>query len=214
MDVQMPVMGGYDATAAIRAVEKASGGHIPIVALTAHAMKGDREVCLAAGMDGYLTKPIKPLALFQEVERLTADRSEAIVAAGPGLDDGSLLERFMGDTELLGSVAVLFLESEAALRAELASALSSGDGSRLARAAHSLKGSVGNFGAGNAMALAGELEALGRDNNLVPAGKVFGGLVESLDDLRSQLEGIIHVPALVTGLQGDDATDPGKALIG
>jgi len=70
MDVQMPVMGGFEATAAVREMEKGTGKHIPIVALTAHAVKGDRERCLAAGMDGYVGKPIHPEELFQQIEAL------------------------------------------------------------------------------------------------------------------------------------------------
>jgi two-component system, sensor histidine kinase and response regulator len=70
MDVQMPVMGGFEATAAVREMEKGTGRHIPIIALTAHAMDGDRERCLAAGMDGYLSKPIHQRALFEQIEAL------------------------------------------------------------------------------------------------------------------------------------------------
>jgi CheY-like chemotaxis protein len=193
MDVQMPVMGGYEATAAIRALEKTAGagGHIPIVALTAHAMKGDRELCLAAGMDGYLTKPTKPLALIHEVERLAAGTAAA-VAPVPVPDDSSLLERFLGDAELLYSVAEVFLESEPGLRAEVARALASRDSNQVSRWAHTIKGSVGNFGAARAMGLAGELEILGRDDNLAPAGKVFAALVEALDGLRAQLDRIVQ----------------------
>jgi CheY-like chemotaxis protein len=72
MDVQMPVMGGFEATAAVREREKATGKHIPIVALTARAIKGDRERCLAAGMDGYVAKPIRPEELFEQIEALIA----------------------------------------------------------------------------------------------------------------------------------------------
>ena len=72
MDVQMPEMGGFEATAAIREREKTSGGHIPIVAMTAHAMKGDREKCLAAGMNEYLSKPIRTQQLYEVLERVTA----------------------------------------------------------------------------------------------------------------------------------------------
>jgi two-component system sensor histidine kinase/response regulator len=70
MDVQMPEMDGFEATALIREKEKASGGHVPIIALTAHAMKGDQERCLAAGMDDYLCKPLNPTALFEAIDRL------------------------------------------------------------------------------------------------------------------------------------------------
>ena len=70
MDVQMPVMGGFEATAAVREMEKGTGKHIPILALTAHAVTGDRERCLAAGMDGYVAKPIRPEELFEQIEAL------------------------------------------------------------------------------------------------------------------------------------------------
>jgi CheY-like chemotaxis protein len=70
MDVQMPEMGGLEATAAIRAREQATGAHLPVVAITAHAMKGDEERCLAAGMDGYVSKPIQPAALIEMIQTL------------------------------------------------------------------------------------------------------------------------------------------------
>jgi CheY-like chemotaxis protein len=74
MDIQMPEMDGFEATAAIRALEQLSGEHVPIIAMTAHALKGDKERCLAAGMDGYVSKPIHPRDLFSTIERLLANR--------------------------------------------------------------------------------------------------------------------------------------------
>ena len=71
MDVQMPEVDGFEATARIRARERAAGWHTPILATTAHALKGDRERCLAAGMDGYLAKPVQPRELIEAIARLT-----------------------------------------------------------------------------------------------------------------------------------------------
>jgi signal transduction histidine kinase/DNA-binding response OmpR family regulator len=78
MDLQMPEMDGFEATVAIREKEKAGGARLPIVALTAHAMKGDREKCLAAGMDGYLTKPIRTVELDEVLKKYLARRSEPV----------------------------------------------------------------------------------------------------------------------------------------
>src|SRR5262249_28568524 len=89
MDVQMPEMDGFEATAAIREREKQTGGHIPIIAMTAHALKGDEERCLAAGMDRYIAKPIRPTRLFNTMERLlyreTKRNQEARITEGEPL---------------------------------------------------------------------------------------------------------------------------------
>jgi CheY-like chemotaxis protein len=75
MDIQMPGMDGFEATAAIRAREKITGGRIPIVAMTAHAIKGDEEKCIAAGMDGYVSKPIQTVELFSVIARMLTPRA-------------------------------------------------------------------------------------------------------------------------------------------
>jgi CheY-like chemotaxis protein len=77
MDIQMPEMDGFEATAAIRTKEKSTGGHIPIIAMTAHALKGDQERCIAAGMDGYISKPIRTTELFTIIENAFGMDSES-----------------------------------------------------------------------------------------------------------------------------------------
>src|SRR5262249_30382217 len=108
MDLQMPVMSGLDATVAIRERERPPGAHVPIVAMTAHAMAGDRERCLAAGMDGYLSKPVDPQLLFAAVERPNTTAA-AVVAGVPAVFDmEALLGRVGGDRELMIEVIRLF----------------------------------------------------------------------------------------------------------
>jgi CheY-like chemotaxis protein len=114
MDVQMPELGGLEATAIIREKEKETGTHIPIVALTAHALRGDRERCLEAGMDAYLSKPIQPQQLRDLIEdvasasfkrdRRTPDRS----GAGHVLDGRALLAQVDGNVRLLGKLTGCF----------------------------------------------------------------------------------------------------------
>jgi two-component system sensor histidine kinase/response regulator len=164
MDVQMPGMGGFEATTAIRERERETGGRIPIVAMTARAMKGDREACLAAGMDAYVAKPISPKVLFDQIEALT-NRGTADPAER-ALDRADLLARFDGDHVLLGELATIFLEGYPARFAAVRTAAERRDTDALEAAAHSLKGSVANFGAQDAVEAAQRLESMGRRGDL------------------------------------------------
>jgi two-component system sensor histidine kinase/response regulator len=87
MDVQMPGMNGFETTAAIRAKEKVTGGHLPIIAMTAHALKGDQERCISAGMDGYVSKPIRTAELFSMIEGLLSNRNAAPAISAPIVSD-------------------------------------------------------------------------------------------------------------------------------
>ncbi len=143
MDVQMPEMDGLEATAAIRAREKTTGGRIPIIAMTAHAMKGDREICLAAGMDGYLSKPILAEALYAALEQVVpaggALASAPVRAAESDgesdvLDWGMALDRVRGRREFLIKMIELFFTECARLVPELRSAIDRADGPGVRRA--------------------------------------------------------------------------------
>jgi CheY-like chemotaxis protein/HPt (histidine-containing phosphotransfer) domain-containing protein len=180
MDVQMPEMDGLDATRAIRHGEIGTSRRLPIVALTAHAMKGDREVCLAAGMDAYLTKPVRAEALLDVIERLTGSRStsppvpvalpeKTPLAAQPALDAVEALARVAGDRELLGELVDLFRTESTRVIEEMRRAIEVGDSKTLERSAHKLRGSVASFSARGATQLALSLEIMGRDTSL-PSG--------------------------------------------
>jgi len=185
MDVQMPEMDGLEATAAIRAIEQASGAHIPIVALTAHAIKGDRERCLAAGMDGYVSKPVRAEDLFQAIEGLTFAAREANAGAEASLEDvldrSAAFAQVGGDMELFREIVAIFLETYPELLAHISDAVTRADGEALLRAAHTLKGSVGNFHAKPAFEAAFRLERMGRASE-------FGGAADAVESLEREME--------------------------
>jgi len=205
MDVQMPEMNGWEATAAIRARESQFGVHTPIVAMTAHALKGDQERCLAAGMDGYVSKPIRSDILVAEIERcLSATQtspktpssktlpanSHSTVAEDPlqeVLHRQALLDRVEGDRALLAEMVALFFEESPRQLAELQDSLANGDAPAAERAAHKLKGAVGNFAAPAAAAAAEKAEHLARAGDLDRARAAASTLDKELERLRPVL---------------------------
>ncbi len=202
MDVQMPELDGLDATAAIRAWEKSAGTHIPIMAMTAHAMKGDRERCLAAGMDGYTSKPIRIRELEQAIAQLV---SPSKPAEGPlpeetredGVIDGAaLLAGVDGNRSLLREIVRLFLADCPRRLAGIKEAVRRGDAEALRIEAHTLKGSVGNFAAKQAFAAAQRLEIMGRDGDLSKAGEARMALESELARLTEGLTKLTRHPSM------------------
>ncbi len=197
MDVQMPEMDGFQATALIREKEQASGQHVPIIAMTAHAMKGDRERCLAAGMDGYVAKPVRPDELFEALETLvpanvpSRKSTPADTGAGKVFDECVLLDRVCGDAQLLKELIDLFLQDYPRLMEEIAKAIEAQKAPALERAAHALKGAVGNFAAKGAYEAALHLERIGRAEQLISAQAAFDTLENEIARLKSALAGVV-----------------------
>jgi CheY-like chemotaxis protein/nitrogen-specific signal transduction histidine kinase len=190
MDVQMPELDGFEATAAIRAREQRSGAHIPIIAMTAHAMKGDRERCLAAGMDGYVAKPLDPEELFLALKGVAPPSSsvaaEATTVPLTAFDRSAALAR-IGDDELFGRLVELFLDECPKGMLEIARGISQRDGPVVERAAHNLKGAAAVFSAEAACRAAERLEAIGREQSWAEAEPAFRTLEDALAQLRLAL---------------------------
>jgi len=191
MDVQMPTMDGFEATGRIRQKEQLSGGHIPIIAMTAHAMKGDRERCLAAGMDGYIPKPIRAKDLYKAVETITAAIREAHGGGSEALDRDYLLAQSGGSAETLKEIVELFAVECPKLMAQIRSAITSGNASDLQRAAHTLKGSIQFFGAKRSAAAAFQLETMGRERTLSEAEEAWLELETEIERLMPLLTDLI-----------------------
>ena len=185
MDIQMPLMDGFAATRAIREYEQTIGYRTPIVAMTAHAMKGDRELCLEAGMDDYLAKPIRSKLLAAVLENVSSGveavpfgLSETVHPVMETLVDwDSALEGVDGDRDLLKSVIEVFLEESVRLMQELRTAVTESDFRRVHHSGHSLKGALLGAGAASTAELAQRLELMGAN-----------GSVESSDELLCELE--------------------------
>ena len=198
MDIQMPEMDGLEATAAIREREKTTGGHMPIIALTAHAMKGDREKCLAAGADEYLTKPIRTAELFEAVDRLQNTKITApfTIIPAPSATGASVIDievalrQVEGDRELLDEIVRIFADECPKTMAEIRNAIRAADLPFLERAAHSLKGSAANLGAMSVMASAQKIEECARAGDLSGARIQFQLLGGALEKLLLELEAV------------------------
>jgi two-component system sensor histidine kinase/response regulator len=211
MDVQMPRVSGFEATAAIREKQRASGQRIPIIAMTAHAIKGDREKCLEAGMDHYVTKPIDPRRLFAAINEVLGgtsyspnntsfisksstveknhSRNSSLHVAR--VDRDVLFGRVDGDRALLKDIVLLFLEDTPKLLQELRLAIEQGDAHGMSRAAHTLKGAVGNFGAARASELTRSIEAAIRQGDFAATNELFPQLDAELTALFPELSDII-----------------------
>ena len=189
MDVQMPEMDGLEATALIRRQQQ-PGRHIPIIAMTAHAMTGDRERCLRAGMDGYISKPVQSQLLFDAIEDLLPAAASAPVVASElasPLDKAALLAHVGDDMGLLREMVEIFNGSAPALLEQATSALAAGDADALHRATHALKGAASNFAATAACQAAIELDELAQSGRLEPACGALAALEGEISRLRLRL---------------------------
>ena len=215
MDIQMPEMGGVEATTRIREREAETGGHIPIVAMTAHAMAGDRERFLAAGMDEYISKPISQERLREVVRNLgaptprTSQRpagaldspktedapvSNTPSAASGGLpfDRDALLSRVEGDVELLRTLVGVFKADRPHRMKEIEAALQASDAAALSAAAHTIKGALSVFGAEPARSIAEELETLGREGRIDGASALVERLADAVDQTERGLDTFVR----------------------
>jgi CheY-like chemotaxis protein/HPt (histidine-containing phosphotransfer) domain-containing protein len=193
MDVQMPEMDGLDATRTLRELEKPKGAHVPVIALTAHAMERDKERCLEAGMDAYISKPITAQDLYETIEHIMQSREREVqpirIVASPTLvlNKAEVLERAGGDAELLQEIIALFLNDCPALLSEIRNAYQQRDPERLERAAHTLKGSVSNFAAEGAVNAALALENIGRNRDLSDTAAAIMHLEKEIERVREEL---------------------------
>jgi CheY-like chemotaxis protein len=201
MDVQMPELDGLDATRVIRQRERETGGHVPIVAMTAHAMKGDRERCLEAGMDDYVTKPIQIADLLRAIKAVTASEPVAqpttpakMVRALPArtasacpFDRQKALAQIGNDEEFLAELIQLFLTDTPIRIHEIRTALADGDAPRLSCAAHTLKGALGYLSASAASAAAKNLETIAASGNLPAAFAAVNQLVDEVELLSAAI---------------------------
>jgi two-component system sensor histidine kinase/response regulator len=209
MDVQMPEMDGIQATIRIRARERRTGGHVAIIAMTARAMKGDEEECLAAGMDAYLSKPIQPGQVFAILGRLARARHQATADAPAdepadavrtppfttSFDEERLIAMLGGNVDVIRQVIELFIENSTSTIDSLRIAIECGDARTVEFRAHSLKGSAGTLTAKEVADIASEIERLSRAGELGRVPALFAELERRVAALQEALGAMRLQPA-------------------
>jgi CheY-like chemotaxis protein len=200
MDLQMPEMDGFEATAAIRLAEAGTSRHVPIIALTAHAMKEDRDRCLKAGMDGYVSKPIQQDKLRQAIEDCIfqireADDAEPLegVTESP-MDVAAALARIDGDRAFLAEMAAMFRDQAPRFLEEARAGIDSADMAQSAKAVHALKNWLANFVALPALATAQVLEATLQAGNLGAASELLATLRHQFEQFAPELNRLASGP--------------------
>ena len=196
MDVQMPEMDGLEATRLLREKERTSKQRQAVIAMTALVMKGDLERCIAAGMDGYLSKPIRPQELDEALDKYFSSVSEGAPDAGPAepvdppVLTAELLERIDGDLSLLSELLELFRGDYLGQIRALREALRIRDAATLHRVGHTLKGALGNLSAPIAARIAGELELIGKSGDTTLVGNKVNELDHEAGRVIQALEGL------------------------
>ena len=183
-------MNGLEAGRAIREIERKTGGRLPIIAMSAHPLPGEEEACRAAGMEGYLAKPLRASALFEIIQRESHRPANVAPRRPPPhwcLTNPAFLSRLEGD-ELLGSEIIeMFLQEYPKLLEGVRQAAGQRNASLLERAAHSLKGSVGDIAAPQAFDAARTLEEMAREGKVADTGGALTSLEGALDRLVHEL---------------------------
>ena len=202
MDIQMPEMGGLEATELIRECQHATGRTAPIVAMTAHALKGDREKCLSAGMDGYISKPIRPDVLREEIARVIAcaqghsetENQEETTNMDPSqnsIDRGELFARVENDETLIFEILGIFQTELPSYRQALRGAVASKSAEETRKAAHAFKGMLANLAAVRASRLAAELELLGKAQQTERFLEHWQAFEEELERVKIDVEQLL-----------------------
>ena len=202
MDVQMSEMNGFEATHCIRSQEKTTGKHLPIIAMTANAMKGDRERCLTEGMDAYVSKPIKIPELLEAIETVTAppmkQDNESSMADLKGLtfDLDELLASVDRDFEELKELVSLFVSVIPGSLKAVQEAIAQNDARALNRSSHDIKGTLVNFYAPAAVNAAFELEMRGNEGRMNGADAAFVVLKNAVKRLEADLVSFVNQPMI------------------